>query len=165
MHNVLARTAWPSSSYHCASTEGVCQTHESPFQRHQRILQEPGDAGETTTIGLNDCIKKGRVRRREVEKKHIIPTPPPRVQLTTLPLITSSLVLSTSFGSLVRPLLVTVSISQGYTFTKGGIVLLWRMQCKTFAKHNELLKSKARQMHMLRTQPFIYTQRCKQTEC
>lgn len=56
-------------------------------------------------------------------------------------LFTSSLDLSTSFGSLVRPLLATVSISYGYTFTKGGIVLLWRMLCEAFAKHNESLKA------------------------
>ncbi len=59
-------------------------------------------------------------------------------------LFTSSLALSTSFASLVRPLLVTVSISYGYTFTKGGIVSLWRMLCEAFAKHNELLKANGR---------------------
>lgn len=113
--HVLARTAWPSSSYHCASTEEVCQTLGSPFQRHQRILQGPGDAEETTTYSFNKCNEKGTLRRREVEKvqhQHILfPRHHLECGLQLCPLITSSLVLSTSFGSLVRPLLVTVSIS------------------------------------------------------
>lgn len=63
MHNILARTTWPSSSYHCASTEEVCQTLGSPFQRHQRILEEPGDAEETTTYRLNNRVDNVRLKR------------------------------------------------------------------------------------------------------
>jgi len=75
----------------------------------------------------------------KIQKMHMIHTV--STQWGYQVLFTSSLDLSTSFGSLVRPLLATVSISYGYTFTKGGIVLLWRMLCEAFAKHNESLKA------------------------
>lgn len=173
MHNVLARTAWPSSSYHCASTKEVCQTLGSPFQRHQRILQGPDDAEETTMYRLNNCSEKERLRSREVNKvqhQHIIPTPPPRVRLTALP---SNYLQSRPVHVLWE--LSTPSVGDSEHFI--GIHLYKRRDWSCYGECNarhlpntmNYWKAKLDPMHMPRTQPFNHTHthrhRHEQTKC
>lgn len=125
-----ARRAWPSFSCRCVSTGEACQTPGSPFQRCQRTFQALSDArikkqrwrktkecegvsteaakrltakmtnNEYCTFLAKVCVTFG------CTKKRCVVSNTDRWESDT-----SSLVLSTSLGSLALPLLVIMSIS------------------------------------------------------
>lgn len=111
----------PSSSCRCASTVEVCQILESPCQIYLRMNPETGVAVEKS--GREWAQLQGTIQgtvmvfmwQNTAEQPVQLSRREARCCNDARPTsyCTSSLVLSTSFGSFTRPLLATVSISYG----------------------------------------------------
>lgn len=134
---LIARKAWPSFSCCCVSTGEACQTPGSPFQRCQRTFQVLSGARIENKGGENKGGKGGclwlapKPQKGSLQKwQEAMDTAHSLLQLYLCNMIftqsreiqyqlravrwksdTSSLVLSTSLGSLALPLLVIMSIS------------------------------------------------------